>query len=303
MQRNNIEQLRRACLETVRVRGIWRNKKTAVTKSGGAIRINEKGISMRTSSKTILGSKAKSTIVGLSAILLATTAAPAFAQEESSSGITVSGNAAVTSDYRFRGLSFSDGDIAIQGGIDVAHESGFYIGTWGSSIEDSPTFGHTELDVYGGWSGEVTSGLTLDVGLLYYIYPNGEGGIAGPSDYFEPYASVSGTVGPVELTSGIAYAWSQNSLGNSDNVYIYTGASVGIPNTPITLNANIGVNDGSLGNPAGVFGDNDYVDWMLGVDWAITDNLTATLAYTDTDAPSINNFTDSAIVFTLGVSF
>ena len=118
---------------------------------------------MRTSSKTILGSKAKSTIVGLSAILLATTAAPAFAQEESSSGITVSGNAAVTSDYRFRGLSFSDGDIAIQGGIDVAHESGFYIGTWGSSIEDSPTFGHTELDVYGGWSGEVTSGLTLAV--------------------------------------------------------------------------------------------------------------------------------------------
>ncbi len=260
---------------------------------------------MRTSSKTIFGTKAKSTIVGLSAVLLASTAAPAFAQEEaeSSSGITISGNAVVTSDYRFRGLSFSDGDIAIQGGIDIAHESGFYIGTWGSSIEDSATFGHTELDLYGGWSGEVTSGLTLDVGLLYYFYPNGEDGAAGPSDYFEPYASVSGSIGPVELTSGIAYAWSQDSLGNSDNVYIYTGASAGIPNTPITLNANIGINEGSLGNPAGIVGVDDYVDWMLGVDWAITENLTATLAYTDTDAPSINNFTDSAIVFTLGVSF
>lgn len=259
---------------------------------------------MRTSTKANLGGKAKSTIVGLSAILLASTAAPAFAQDTAApSSVTVSGNAAVTSDYRFRGLSLSDGDIAIQGGIDVAHESGFYIGTWGSSIEDSATYGHTELDLYGGWSGEVISGLTLDAGLLYYVYPNGEGGAAGPSDYFEPYASVAGSIGPVEIKSGIAYAWSQDSLGNSDNVYIYTGASAGIPNTPITVNANIGLNEGSLGNPAGIVGANDYIDWMIGADWAITNNLTATLAYTDTNAPSINNFTDSAIVFTLGVSF
>lgn len=257
---------------------------------------------MRTSKKATFGSKTKSGIIGLSAILFTTTAAPALAQEIEGSGITVSGNAALTTDYRFRGLSFSDGDIAVQGGIDVAHESGFYIGTWASSIEDSATFGHTELDLYGGWSGDVTDGLTLDVGLLYYAYPNGESG-AGPSDYFEPYASVSTTVGPVELTTGIAYAWSQDSLGNSDNVYIYTGASGGIPGTPITLNANIGINDGSLGNPVGVFGDDNYIDWKLGADWAITENLTASVAYTDTDAPAVNNFTDSAVAFTLGVSF
>lgn len=258
---------------------------------------------MRTSTKAKFGKKTKSGIIGLSAILLATAASPALAQEVEGSGITISGNAALTSDYRFRGLSFSDGDIAVQGGIDVAHESGFYIGTWASSIEDSATFGHTELDLYGGWSGDVADGLTLDVGLLYYVYPNGEGGAAGPSDYFEPYASVSTTLGPVELTSGLAYAWSQDSLGNSDNIYIYTGVSGGIPNTPITLNANIGINDGSLGNPVGVFGDDNYIDWMLGADWAITENLTASVAYTDTDAPSVNNFTDSAVVFTLGVSF
>lgn len=242
-------------------------------------------------------------LTAATAVLLASTATPALAQEDESSGITISGNAAVTSDYRFRGLSFSDGDIAIQGGIDVAHESGFYVGTWGSSIEDSATFGHTELDLYAGWSGDVTDGLSLDVGLLYYLYPNGEGGVAGPSDYFEPYASISTTLGPVELTTGIAYAWSQSSLGNSDNVYLYTGVSGGIPNTPITLNANIGINEGSLGNPAGIVGVDDYVDWSLSADWAITENLTATVAYTDTDAPSINNFTDSAFVFTLGVAF
>ena len=93
VQRNNIEQLSGACLKTVHVRGIWRNKKTAETIAGGATRINEKGISMRTSNKITLGGKAKSTVLGLSAILLASTAAPAFAQdaEESASAFTISG--------------------------------------------------------------------------------------------------------------------------------------------------------------------------------------------------------------------
>ena len=258
---------------------------------------------MRTSNTASRGKITKYGISGLSSILLASTAAPALAQEIEGSGLTISGNATITSDYRFRGLSLSEGDFAIQGGIDVVHESGFYVGTWASSIEDSPTYGHTELDVYAGWSGEVSSGLNLDVGLLYYIYPNGEGGLAGPSDYFEPYASLSTTIGPVEIASGIAYAWEQNSLGDRDNVYVYTGVSGAIPNTPISLNATIGVNDGSLGNPVGVIGDKNYLDWKLGADWAITKNLTASVAYTDTDAPSINDFTDSAFVFSLGVSF
>lgn len=249
--------------------------------------------------------KFKSSLIGLSAAIMACTAAPALAEdgEESSNGISVSANVALTSDYRFRGLSFSDGDIAVQGGIDVSHDSGFYIGTWASSIEDSATFGHTELDLYGGWSGEVTSGLSVDVGLLYYAYPNGQGGAAGPSDYFEPYASVTGAIGPVEVTSGVAWAPSQDSLGNDDNVYIYTGISGGIPNTPISLNATVGINDGSLGNPTGQLFDDNYVDWKIGADWAITDKLTASLAYTDTDAPSVNNFTDSAVVFTIAAEF
>ncbi|ASK88588.1 TorF family putative porin [Sphingorhabdus sp. SMR4y] len=255
---------------------------------------------MRTSNKANLGGKAKSTVLGLSAILLASTAAPAFAQEDdSSSAITVSGNAAVTSDYRFRGVSFSDGDIAIQGGIDIGHESGFYIGTWASSIEDSATFGHTELDVYGGWSGEVASGVSVDVGLLYYIYPNGEGGIAGPSDYFEPYASISGTLGPVEATLGAAYAFDQAAIGDDDNLYIYTDFSSGIPNTPISLNAHLGYTDGSLSTAT----DGDNFDWSVGADWAITENLTASLMYVGVGGVKVDDFTDDTVVFTLGVAF
>jgi uncharacterized protein (TIGR02001 family) len=254
---------------------------------------------MRTSNKSNLGKKAKTTIVGLSAILLASTAAPAFAQEESSSEFTVSGNAALTTDYRFRGVSFSDGDIAIQGGIDVAHASGFYIGTWASSIEDSPTFGHTELDVYGGWSGEVASGVSVDIGLLYYIYPNGEGGLAGPSDYLEPYASISGTLGPVEATLGAAYAFDQSAIGNDDNIYVYTDFSSGIPDTPISLNAHLGYTDGSLTTDP----DGNNFDWSVGADWAITENLTASLMYVGVGGTKVDDFTDDTVVFTLGVSF
>lgn len=247
--------------------------------------------------------KAKSGLLGLSAVAFALSASPALAQEEeaeeSSSGITVSGNAAITSDYRFRGVSFSDGDIAVQGGIDVAHDSGFYIGTWASSIEDSPTFGHTELDIYGGWSGEVASGVSVDVGLLYYIYPNGDGGAAGPSDYFEPYASISGTLGPVEAKVGVAYAWDQSALGNSDNLYIYSDLSSGIPQTPITLNAHLGYTDGVLATSL----DGDTFDWSVGADWAVTENLTASVSYVGMGGPKVNDFTDDTVVFTLGVSF
>ena len=59
-------------------------------------------------------------------------ATPAFAQDASAptSDFTVSGNVAVVSDYRFRGVSLSGGDPAVQGGVTLSHSSGFYVGTW-----------------------------------------------------------------------------------------------------------------------------------------------------------------------------
>ena len=73
----------------------------------------------------------------LAATLLAgsaLTATPAFAQdEEAGPGVTVSGNVALVTDYRFRGVSLSAGDMALQGGIDAATDGGFYVGTWAST--------------------------------------------------------------------------------------------------------------------------------------------------------------------------
>lgn len=224
-------------------------------------------------------------------------ATPAFAQE---SEFSISGNASLVTEYRFRGVDLSGGDIAVQGGVDVGHSSGFYIGAWGSSLdEDTVGYGHTELDVYGGWSGEIASGLTADVGVIYYAYPNAP---AGDFDYVEFYASLGFTLGPAQATVGAAYAPDQDSLGSTDNIYIYTDLNVGIPNTPLSLSAHLGYTDGFLT----FTNDGDAFDWSVGLDFAINQNLSIGVAYVDAEGdylPGDYKFTDGAVVGTLSVSF
>ena len=217
------------------------------------------------------------------------------------SGIELSGNVALVSDYRFRGVSFSDGDIALQGGIDLGHSSGIYIGTWGSTISGGTAFGELELDLYAGWSGDVADGVTFDIGLLYYVYPTERelaDALGVDTDYFEPYASVSFGLGPASATLGVAYAWDQSALGDSDNFYIYTDLEYGIPDTPLTLSAHLGYTDGVFATDLG----GDSLDWGVGASWAITDSLSLGVNYVDTEGPSIEDFTDAGFFFTLGYS-
>ncbi|GAB5450995.1 MAG: TorF family putative porin [Halioglobus sp.] len=109
------------------------------------------------------------------------TAAPAQAEME------ISGNVALTSDYRFRGISQSDEEFAIQGGFDIAFEPGFYIGTWGSSVDfdtNETVDGSLELDYYAGWAGNIgDSDFGIDIGYFYYDYPGDDGNPEG--DYQE----------------------------------------------------------------------------------------------------------------------
>ncbi len=92
-------------------------------------------------------------------------AAPAAAQ--------VAYNLGATTDYRYRGISQSRLKPAIQGGVDYT-QGPFYVGAWASSIQWIRDFGgkgRIELDLYGGYKGEITKGLTYDVGVLSYVYP------------------------------------------------------------------------------------------------------------------------------------
>ena len=90
-------------------------------------------------------------------------------------------NVSVTSDYRYRGISQSRLKPALQGGVDYALPAGFYIGAWGSTIrwiKDAGTINNVdtgsadvEVDLYGGYKGEIQKDLSYDVGLLQYLYP------------------------------------------------------------------------------------------------------------------------------------
>jgi len=84
----------------------------------------------------------------------------------------VTGNASLTSDYRFRGVSQTQNAPAVQGGVDFAHSSGFYAGNWNSSISSElyPGSAGVENDVYAGFKKEF-GGVTVDAGVLGYMYP------------------------------------------------------------------------------------------------------------------------------------
>lgn len=238
------------------------------------------------------------------ASLLATSAiaaTPAFAQDEEAGPVTVTGSVTLVSDYRFRGVGLSGGDIAIQGGVTLNHESGFYVGTWASSLEDTPVYGEVEVDVFGGWAGHISEGLGADVGVTYYAYPSKDPG-AGPSDVWEVYGKLKPSIGPLGLTLGAFYAWDQDSLGGGDNLYLSADASLGVPNTPITLTAHAGYTDGFLTFTP----DGNAFDYSIGASATVLGSLTLGVAYVGVDGPGgplFDGVTDDTVVVSLGASF
>ena len=108
-------------------------------------------------------------ILPTAAVLASASLTTAFAQEEES--FPIDGNIGVTSNYLFRGVTQTGDGAAVQGGLDYGHESGLYVGTWTSNVNFA---GGTELDVYGGFSGE-SGDLGYDVGVTGYLYPEADG--------------------------------------------------------------------------------------------------------------------------------
>jgi uncharacterized protein (TIGR02001 family) len=249
---------------------------------------------------------------------------------------TISGSATLTSDYRFRGVSQSDEGMAVQGGFTISHASGFYVGTWGSNLAGWGTFGgaNMELDIYAGYAMPVGEG-TLDFGVTWFMYPSG----ADETDFAEAYAKLSGDVGPLALTAGVAYAPKQEALGKvfltgaaaaagapdnpgdkEDNLYLFGDAVYGVANTPISLKAHIGYSDGNAGlgpNGTSIAPTGTYFDWSLGADLNPIEGLTLSVVYVDTDISTgdgaylLPNFStlggdpiaDATVVFSITASF
>lgn len=277
-----------------------------------------------------------STQSGTRAIAPIPVTASRAADDEAASAITVSGSATLTSDYRFRGVSQTDEGMAVQGGITISHDSGFYVGTWGSNLAGWGTFGGTnmELDLIAGFAFPVGEG-TLDTGVVWYMYPSG----ADTTDFAELYARLSGDIGPLSLTAGVAYAPKQEALGKvfltgaaaaaglpdnpgdkEDNLYLSGDAVYAIGNTPVSVKAHLGYSDGNAGlgpNGTSIAPTGTYFDWSLGADVTPLEGLTLSVAYVDTDISAADgayllpNFStlaggqiaDATIVFSVTASF
>ncbi len=168
--------------------------------------------------------------------------------------ITVSGSAALTSDYLFRGVSQTSNSTAAQVGMTFTHETGAYVGLWGSNI--SGINGGLELDTLLGYSGKAGE-VGYDVGVMRYNYPASN----DPLAYDEVYASVN-TMG---AKLGLNYS---SDYFNKSDKFMYIYASYGTEVSGVGLSASLGMNkfDSSamMGKALGTTGtDDSYMDYKL----------------------------------------
>ncbi len=221
--------------------------------------------------------------------LLAAISVSAVAFSAAAADFTPSSNVSLVSDYLYRGISQSGAHPAIQGGFDLAHASGLYIGAWGSSISWLGDAGVAsdaglELDTYGGYKG--TAGdWSYDVGFLRYNYPGNYAAGATKADTNEIY----GLVGYSIVTLKYSY-----SLGDTFGVpdakgtsYIDLSANYTVGDSGVTLGAHYGKQTykGSSAKyqAAVVSGDPTYSDYKLSVAKDFSGYVLG-LAYSNTNA-------------------
>jgi uncharacterized protein (TIGR02001 family) len=141
----------------------------------------------------------------------------------------LTGNVGVTSNYIWRGVTQSADEAAVSGGIDYAHDSGFYAGAWTSNLSGS----QYELDLYAGFGGEAGQ-MSYDLGVIQYMYPVDD---EVEADFTEVYGNVG--FGPV--TAGVAYTVAKEADVDDENDIYYSLAG----DFPVGEETSVGVLFGS----------------------------------------------------------
>lgn len=152
----------------------------------------------------------------------------------------LTGNLGLTSDYRFRGVSQTQNAPAIQGGVDYAHKSGFYVGNWNSSVSSEvyTNGAGLESDLYVGFKKDIFKGITVDIGSYNYFYPRATTNAATGSN-FDTYEAFVG-VGYKDIVSakysqtlGNGYFGTANARGTN-----YTQVDAKLP-VPVVKNLSV----------------------------------------------------------------
>jgi uncharacterized protein (TIGR02001 family) len=206
---------------------------------------------------------------------------------------TIAYNIGATSDYRFRGLKQNGDNAAVQGGIDFAHKSGVYLGTWASNVSDwaaANSAVNLEMDFYGGYKTEL-AGVALDFGMIYYNYPSASK--PNLSDTREVY--IGATYGPaafkVSRVMGTNY-FASTSAGQDASGTMYYDLTLSQEVMPkLTASVHAGYTDYKNGTTNLISGGKvsyadysvgltyDYEGYMLGVKYFINDTKPGTESY------------------------
>ena len=236
----------------------------------------------------------KSAVIATAATLMLATGLASQASAQDASSATTpqwAFNVAATSDYVFRGVSQTEEDPAISGGVDVTVGS-FYAGAWASNVSfpgDDDT--QAEIDLYGGMRPEV-AGWNLDLGVVGYLYASQPDG--ADYDYAEFKAAASRAVGPA--TVGAAVYYSPDFFGASEDEATYIEANAAVsPADKWTLS-------GAIGRQF-LSSDFDYTTWNLGAAYQLTSNLAVDVRYHDTDEHDFGDIYGSRAVASLKAVF
>lgn len=229
--------------------------------------------------------------VVLSAVLLSVTSLGQAADVITLPGVTTTGNVTLSTDYRFRGISQTSNDPAIQGAISFNHESGFYGSVWGSNVAGAST---AEIDAVLGYATKLNLianvSTTLDVGYIRYIYA-GSGDTAPDSnqpDYQEVFARLGFADRAVKgdnLLAGVNYS---NDYFNKSDQFWYLSANYTAPITDTGFGVVAGVgynlfkNSQMMNRALGTSStDDSYFDYKVGTSFGIQ-GLTTELAWVET---------------------
>ena len=193
--------------------------------------------------------------------------------------VTLTGEAGLTSNYVWRGVSQSDEDISVQAGAEVGFNN-FNIGLWGSSVDfQDDDEASIELDLYGGYTFTLTDQTSINVGGIYYFYPGASGDLN--YDFWEVNAGVSHSfTNGIEIGGSVSY--SPEFFGDTGDAYYYEA------NATIPVYKGLYI-DGHVGhsNLKESEGLEDYTDYGIGVGYTIN-NLDFHVGYRDTDLNDTN---------------
>jgi uncharacterized protein (TIGR02001 family) len=193
------------------------------------------------------------------------------------SGLTLTATPALASDYLFRGISQTRNRPAIQLSLDLQHESGFYLGAFGTNVAFSGSNARQEVDVLTGYRFTVGNA-ALDLGAIYYSYP-GYNAPSGSFDYnyLELVAKGSYTLDPVKFLGTVA--WSPDFYFESGaSTYLEAGADVGLP-LGFILGGRYGY---QFIDRNSRFGAADYANWSVAVSRELYAGVTLSVGYYDT---------------------